>query len=1059
MRTLSQLLRAVLIGALILTAGFAAEDAKKTYDIPAGDAAAALKQFSALSGRETLFAAEAVRGVKTPAVRGELTVQEAIDALLADTGLVATTDAKTGAIAVRRETPAELKNAASRPTEVAAAEQGRTKDGVVELDAFEVFGSKSINADLPRSRDDVQPYVVFSRDRIEQSHALNLGDFLKERLPMNNFGADAFGAGSSANTNSAITLRGLSSSQTLILVDGRRIPPRASGGGGLVGQGDINGIPLSMIERVEILPSTASGIYGGGATGGVVNIITRKDFSGVEATVSYTNTFDTDSSNRRVNLNGSFNLEDGKTFLTFSSSYSDGTSLLTQDRDFAVRARALQFANNPAAYGPLVAFSPPSGFTSNIASTTGANLVLKNGTPLNAPFTFVPVGYAGPAGDGGMALVANAGRYNLDLPNSLSSGAGGRLLGLRAVPQVQSWALGARRKFGAHVEAYVDVSSFKNQGRLPTVFLSPTAVTIQPTAPTNPFTTAIRVTYPVLAPAFVAQSNSSTDRAAAGVVVKLPQDWIASADYVVGKSRTNQQTMSSYVGDPDGAGPLPSYGTALSTGLLNPLRDLNAFPLDYTPYLMPQSVTNNTYEARSQEATLRAAGPVWQLPAGAATLALSTAWRLEEQPESISINPELVPTRLNWFPPVSTEQNWVYLETRVPLFSEKESSLLRALEFQGAVRYDDYLSKNRPDGTAYGASAPADPRPATYTPRIRTLHATSGTVGIKYEPVPDVALRVSWGTGFLPPSYTQLAPGNPFNSSGTAVIDPKRSRVLASTGPIVIRFGGNPDLKPELSESLSGGVIFKPRFIPGLRLSVDYTRIEKQDEITSLSPQLLLDYEDAFPGLVQRDPLTPADQALGYTGGRITALTPSSVNFATTRITAYDFQVDYEMNLGGWGRFNPYATVTYQPKLASRVTPVAPIINNVGFNGPLVWRGNLGLDWKRGPWSASWNMQYYDSYLGYSATASPVDITNYILNQGAAKIPSQSYHDVSASYDFGTTTDGWRRYFSNTRITLGVQNVFNTSPPILAGTAAVGGFSGYGDPRLARYNLTLRKLF
>ena len=73
------------------------------------------------------------------------------------------------------------------------------------------------------------------------------------------------------NTYSAINLRGLGTDETLILVDGRRMPGISLSGERL--QPDINGIPLAAVERIEVLPSTAGGIYGGSAVGGVVNVI------------------------------------------------------------------------------------------------------------------------------------------------------------------------------------------------------------------------------------------------------------------------------------------------------------------------------------------------------------------------------------------------------------------------------------------------------------------------------------------------------------------------------------------------------------------------------------------------------------------------------------------------------------------------------------------------------------------------------------------------------------------------------------------------------------------
>lgn len=245
----------------------------------------------------------------------------------------------------------------------------------------------------------------------------------------------------------------------------------------------------------------------------------------------------------------------------------------------------------------------------------------------------------------------------------------------------------------------------------------------------------------------------------------------------------------------------------------------------------------------------------------------------------------------------------------------------------------------------------------------------------------------------------------------------------------------------------------------GLRLSVDVTQIDKRNEITTLSPQQDLDYEGQIPWRVLRAPLTAADQALGYTGGRILALSTQFINLAKRRLLAYDFQLDYERKIGALGSFHPYVVATYQPQFSLQILPNTPLVNQVGFTGPLRWRGNAGLDWKRGRWSAGWNLQYYDSYLGYSATGSAAAIASLILNNGTAKVPSQVYHDVYGGYDFGYATGRWQRFLNYTRVTLGVQDIFNTEPPILASASTTTSYSAYGDPRLARYTITLRKRF
>jgi iron complex outermembrane recepter protein len=1047
-RILSALLITVLSG--FLQSVPAAEPVRISFDVPAGEASATLKIFSEQSAHTVVYLVDTVRGERTSAVRGEFTPRQALDRLLMGTELIAVTDAKTGSLTVRRENLS--KNVQSRPADSLTAQNEK---GLLKLETFEVFASKSINADLPRSRDDVQPYVVFGRDQIEASGATNLHDFFRTRLPMNNSGATFATAFNSFLNSSSVNLRGLGENQTLILVDGRRVPSRASGGGGNFLQSDVNGIPISMIERIEILPSTASGIHGGGATGGVVNIITKKDYAGVEATISYDNAFDTDVSRRRVELNSSFNVG-GKTFFTFSSSYSNGTSLLVQDRDFMRRARALILANNPAAiYGPAVA--PPVGYTTNIRNSTTANLVLKpqyGGTVLNSPYTHVPVGYSGIASDNAAALVANAGRYNLELPDTISAGGRQSLL---STPELQSLSFGARHSFGSRMEVYVDASGSRNISRGAVGTVAPSSFTLAAAAPNNPFTTPVVVSFPATGIDFIGRAEVETFRVAAGGVVRLPRNWVAGTDFVWGEAT---QFTGAFIGpgDPDGAaGPRPSFSSSLASGAVDVLRDLNVTSPDYAPYTLAERVFRQTYNTSSKDGTMRFSGPLWELPAGPATLAVSGNWRQEHQPAGVLVSNSVFPVSYRWFPEATIEVGSLYAEMRVPVFSAETASWLRSVEVQGSFRYDTFRSRGGETSGGVAVSGSDVGTPENFGYLVRRLQARSGMAGFKYSPVPDIALRASGGTGFLPPTISQL--GIPTSSLLTStLIDPKRGNVSRSTAYSWIR-GGNPRIEPERSKSLSAGVIVTPRSLAGLRVSVDYTRIAKRDEMSSLAPQTALENEDLLPGSIVRAPLTAADQALGYTGGEIQSISTQLMNFARKQVEAWDFQVDYKRGTNGWGTFQPYLIATYQPRFASQVTVNGDFTNQIGFNGPVRWRGNVGLDWSLGRWSSGWNMQYYDSYIGHSASATSGVIAAFLLAQGTVTIPNQSYHDIYAAYNFGHHDAGWKRVLNDTRLSVSVQNFLNTSPPILAGATSSLGISTYGDPRLARYTITVRKRF
>jgi iron complex outermembrane receptor protein len=142
------------------------------------------------------------------------------------------------------------------------------------LDRIEVTGSRIKRAEV----EGALPVTVITRNDIEISGKTTVADLL-QNTTFNSFGSNKPTSGSSAQTMSELSLRGLGGGRSLVLVDGRRAPlsPQFSEAGS-----DLNSIPLAAVERVEILSDGASAIYGADAIGGVVNIITRKDFNGVE---------------------------------------------------------------------------------------------------------------------------------------------------------------------------------------------------------------------------------------------------------------------------------------------------------------------------------------------------------------------------------------------------------------------------------------------------------------------------------------------------------------------------------------------------------------------------------------------------------------------------------------------------------------------------------------------------------------------------------------------------------------------------------------------------------
>ena len=335
------------------------------------------------------------------------------------------------------------------------------------------------------------------------------------------------------------------------------------------------------------------------------------------------------------------------------------------------------------------------------------------------------------------------------------------------------------------------------------------------------------------------------------------------------------------------------------------------------------------------------------------------------------------------------------------------------------------------------------------------------TLGLRYELSDDVLLRASYGTGFLPPSV-----GQSFRERRSDFFivgeDPKRNGERISVRGEVF-FGGNPNLKPEESKSWSFGAILTPRALPGFRLSLDYSVIEKTNEILFANNQLILDTENALPGRVVRAELTPGDIAAGFAAGRVIGIDRSLLNFANTESKALDVQIDQFIETDRYGGFRFYAVTTKMFRVAQQFTAASDVVDPIGFdNGPLEWRANFGLVWTspRRVWMLGWNAQHYDSYRVYAADSSDLVIRQAVRRQGAGTIRPETYHDLFLKFDLDALHATASDVFAGLEMRIGMQNVFDKAPATRAGfSPADGRFSVYGDNRLRRFTVNFSKRF
>lgn len=983
----------VLAAAVLIALGSVAlaQDVQVNFDIPPQPLSEALADWSRQSGLQILRRDNDAKLGEEPsvAVSGKLLPSEALQRLLENTGL----------------SYEFINERTVRITPASGASIRTNEQGITEVLVQRKRPFTDQNMDIVRTVNDVQPYHILTSEKIERSGAVNVEDFLKQSLTMNTT-AQTNGAQATnyLGNISSINLRGLGANQTLILINGRRVAAPAFFGANT--QPDINGIPLSAIDRIETLPTSASAIYGGAALGGVVNVVFKHDYEGGDIKLGYDTP--TDGPGARRSIDGAYGLalEDGRTHLMVMGYYSESDAMRISDRpQLASRGLNAIIGNDPTLItSPTLPFS--FGATPNIVASDGSFLTLRDGTPLNSPTTYIPQGFN--ATSDPAALVANAGQVNFtrpDIVGNISNVASLRgQVGAQAT--VKSFGLTARRQMTQGLELFAE---YFYAGNATDTLTNPIAdnYRIAANAPTNPFQQAVTVSIPV----DIAQTYSTATisrRAVLGVVMDLPHEWRGEADYTWSSSRANYGTIGL---DPN------SVLAALNSGALNPFVDTLRTPLDLSPFYAPFA-----YSAPStlDDFAVRLAGPLPALWAGAPTLTIGIGHRKEGIDNGrffrVSPVPNSTYTRYTSYLAQSQTTDSLYVETLFPLVAVANGVPgIRALDLQVAVRSERY---DVDTGTGQQFTGPDYQVDWSLVQRNNVKYtSTNPTIGLRYKPIDSLTLRASYATAFLPPAYSQLIAGQ-LDPVQLTVIDPLRGFTAASVDRIR---GGNPDLKPQKSKSWNIGLIFEPAFLENSRFNLEWYRIEQSNVILTPTAQQIIDNESQFPGRVQRTAPLPGDP---YGVGAITLIDYSLVNANESMTEGFDATASYRWHSERYGTFGLSLQATYIDSYKvqnSLSAPLEDIVNQVAYGAPLKFRANAALTWTRGPWSAGWVASYFDSYPQYD-----VGTDIYVRAQGSTHVPSQMYHDVSGSYRFASS-DG---LLNAVTVQLGIKNLFNEKPPL-----------------------------
>ena len=683
--------------------------------------------------------------------------------------------------------------------------------------------------------------VVLDEDFIAATGEVTLERVLRQ-LPQN-LNSTAEQISNRLNTASNLTgastvnLRGLGAESTLILIDGKR----AGYNGFLGGVTDVSSIPLSIVERIEVMLDGASAIYGSDAVGGVVNIITRKDYQGVEVDLNY-NTPDGGEYNEwRGTISGGANLDGSRVRATYSRAVHSG--LDGAERDATLFQRA-QFAGPqydirfcclpgqihvPVLYrlgGDVLTLNEYNALSPEDQARASAetHAVLPPGFDENSSVD--DISQFGPPNWG----AATQAGYHI-LPKTVRntfSGSLGRDLTDRLSTEVHARY---ERRDTVYRTGYIGFSG----------------ETLGGGNPFNPLGRSVHLRGQ--RPDMGAQSTETiSDHFDAGVDVEGPLgdrwSWEASFGYSSEDSRgqrlntLNLEVLRAGLGS-DGVTPRSQFlsgetaescaelGGSFFFGFcrvsLPPFEPINPFG-DLTPYLNEALLADSLNQQKRIDGLLR--GGLSGLPAGEVRLLLGYSWHettLNSASEfQVGVVRDSPIGDIDTFHTDAKRANQaVFGEALVPLASWLTLTL--------STRWDSY---EKPDVVYRDEDADAGSGEEISDPGTKTTWGA----GLVFAPIDDITFRVNAQTAFVAPQLNQILRRTSERTAtgfrGLLIQNPDGSLGFADA---LITEGGNPDLDPETADTLSAGVELNPRVSPGLGLKATWNQTEYQDRISLLS--------------------------------------------------------------------------------------------------------------------------------------------------------------------------------------------------------------------------------
>jgi iron complex outermembrane receptor protein len=842
------------------------------------------------------------------------------------------------------------------------------------------------------------PVQVITREEIDKAGVTTAAE-LMTRVAANvgglTDGVSINVGGDQRGFNSA-NLRGIGTSSTLILLNGRRMANFASPGDdtGV----DLNNIPAAAIQRVEVLLDGASALYGTDAIGGVINFITRKDFQGLELNAYGGGTDEGGAAKRQATLSGGIGKlqDDGyNVFAVFD--VQETNALRTSQRKFIPELQI------PQRLGHLL-----SGFTSpaNIR-LTGAqrDYLQENDFQLNGrgitnrtinlsiPTCNEPANMYLPAGTGGVdactydymrdtELFPKSQKTSLLTRGVLKLGGDHELYGEMVLTRARTNYVGS----SARVTAYIQASQVPQLANLGLETIEDDDV---------PGELELRMR--------LSEAGNRTSE-----LTSIGQRYVVGMNGVVGgwdyDVAYNHSVNTVKDKDTHGYVLYDQLQDGITAGLINPFGPSSAEGRALLDRIQVNDVVRHA-RGVMDSVDFKVSRSVMEMTGGDLAVAFGAEWRRERTdftPSALLLSDNINNDDAPEGGRATSDRRKV-----AAVFGEIQAPFTKQLQGQLSARYDHYEKVG-------GALSPK--------------------LGLSYTPTKAAMLRASIGRGFRAPSMSELY--RPTVISSTATLpDPVYCATVENNyadcaNNWELRRYSNENLKPEKSRQYSIGAIVEPS--KHFTASLDYWNIRRTRMISDIGDDVVLGNLDKYGDLVHRDE-----------DGYIDYIESHKENRGAQVAAGLDLVLDVHGVDTAIGRLGGRLSGTYVTDSKIQTSEGDPFISNLGrfvTDGVVQrWRHVVTFDWERGPFSASVSNTLSSSYEDQNSAIN--------LDDGSVVAPNHV-----ASYSLWDMSAAWQATRA-LKFRAGVQNLADKSPPY--SNQAYYFISGYDptytDPRGRRF--------